>query len=165
MPAATFRFARDQAVAKGIVVNGLVILTERQSRANPQHTNPPGGIEKYYRENVIGGPGSFVIAAEDYNSFGRAMVQKLIAEIAARPLRAALGIGRWRVAPTMKFCDFFKKPPDARLTNRRLSTSFSPCCRRDGEWRPWAERRSQVSLGRALAFDRARSMFGLTIAQ
>jgi hypothetical protein len=77
---------RDQVVAKGIVVNGIVILTEPQLAQNPQHTNPPGGIEKYYRDNVIGGPGSFVIAAEDYNSFGRAMVQKLIAEIAARPV-------------------------------------------------------------------------------
>jgi Protein of unknown function (DUF1194) len=32
-----------------------------------------------------GGAGSFVIVAEDYNSFGRAMVRKLIAEIATRP--------------------------------------------------------------------------------
>jgi hypothetical protein len=78
-------FFRDQAVAKGITVNGIVILTELQFAQNPQHTNPPGGIEKYYRENVIGGPGSFVMVAEDYNSFGRAMVKKLIAEIAGTP--------------------------------------------------------------------------------
>ncbi len=57
----------------------------------PAHTNPPGGIEKYYRDDVIGGPGSFVMVAEDYNSFGRAMVKKLIAEIATAPaeLRSA----------------------------------------------------------------------------
>jgi hypothetical protein len=73
---------RDRAVAKGILVNGLVILTEIESAPNPRHTNPPGGIEKYYRDNVVGGAGSFVIVAEDYNSFGRAMVKKLIAEIA-----------------------------------------------------------------------------------
>jgi hypothetical protein len=43
------------------------------------------------RDNVIGGPGSFVMVAEDYNSFGRAMVKKLIAEIATAPaeLRSA----------------------------------------------------------------------------
>jgi hypothetical protein len=76
---------RDQAVAKGIIVNGLVILTDIQFAPNPPHTNPPGGIEKYYRDNVIGGPGSFVMVAEDYTSFGRAMVKKLIAEIAIRP--------------------------------------------------------------------------------
>jgi len=81
------QFFRDQAVAKGILVNGLVILTDIELAPYPRHTNPPGGIEKYYRENVIGGAGSFVMAAEDYNSFGRAMVKKLIAEIAARPER------------------------------------------------------------------------------
>jgi Protein of unknown function (DUF1194) len=79
------QFFRDQAVAKSILVNGLVILTDIDSARFPQHTNPPGGIEKYYRDNVIGGAGSFVMVAEDYNSFGRAMVRKLIAEIAARP--------------------------------------------------------------------------------
>jgi len=83
----TCKFFRDQAVAKGILVNGLVILTDIELAPYPRHTNPPGGIEKYYRENVIGGAGSLVMAAEDYNSFGRAMVKKLIAEIAARPER------------------------------------------------------------------------------
>jgi hypothetical protein len=81
------QFFRDQAVAKGTVVNGLVILTDIELAPNPRHTNPPGGIEKYYRDNVIGGAGSFVMAAEDYNSFGRSMVKKLIAEIATGPDR------------------------------------------------------------------------------
>jgi hypothetical protein len=81
------QFLRDQAVAKGIVINGLVILTDIELSPNPRHTNPAGGIEKYYRDNVIGGAGSFVMAAQDYNSFGRSMVKKLIAEIAARPER------------------------------------------------------------------------------
>jgi Protein of unknown function (DUF1194) len=79
------RFFRDRAVAQRIVVSGLVILTDIQLAQYPAHTNPPGGIEKYYRDNVIGGPGSFVMVAEDYNSFGRAMVKKLIAEIATAP--------------------------------------------------------------------------------
>ena len=77
------RFFRDRAVAQGIIVNGIVILTDIQFSQYPLHTNPPGGIEKYYRDNVIGGPGSFVMVAEDYNSFGRSMVKKLIAEIAS----------------------------------------------------------------------------------
>ncbi len=50
-----------------------------------EHTNPTGGIEKYYRDNVIGGPGAFVVVAEDHNSFGQAIVKKLIAEIALLP--------------------------------------------------------------------------------
>lgn len=77
------KVARDEATSKGIVINGLVILSERPIPWNPEHTNPPGGLEKYYRENVIGGPGAFVMVAENFQSFGRAMVKKMIAEIAS----------------------------------------------------------------------------------
>jgi hypothetical protein len=76
------RLARDEAVAKGIVINGLVILSDRQMPWNAEHTNPAGGLENYYRENVIGGPGSFVMVAQDFQSFGRAIIKKMIAEIA-----------------------------------------------------------------------------------
>jgi len=71
------------AFAKGIVINGLVILSERQMPWNAEHTNPAGGLETYYRENVIGGPGAFVMVAEDFQSFGRAIIKKMIAEIAS----------------------------------------------------------------------------------
>ena len=78
--------ARDEAVAKGVTINGLVILTgPPQSSFNAEHTNPPGGLENYYRNNVVGGPGAFVIVAENFNSFGQAILNKLIAEIAANP--------------------------------------------------------------------------------
>jgi hypothetical protein len=74
--------ARDEAVALGISINGLVILSEIPLPWNPEHTNPPGGLAKYYRDNVIGGPGSFVLEAKDFDSFGEAIVKKMIAEIA-----------------------------------------------------------------------------------
>ncbi|MEY2517788.1 MAG: hypothetical protein QOJ89_5146 [bacterium] len=77
--------ARDEAVAAGVTINGLVILSERPMAWNPEHTNPPGGLANYYRNNVVGGPGAFVIVAEDFNSFGQAIVKKLIAEIAELP--------------------------------------------------------------------------------
>lgn len=77
--------ARDEALAKGITINGLVILSDRPMAWNPEHTNPPGGLPNYFRNNVIGGPGAFVIVAEDFNSFGQAIVKKLIAEIAEAP--------------------------------------------------------------------------------
>jgi hypothetical protein len=76
------KLARDEALAKGIVINGLVILSDRSVPWNAEHTNPPGGLENYYRENVIGGPGAFVMVAEDFQSFGKAIVKKMIAEIA-----------------------------------------------------------------------------------
>ncbi|MFL6798913.1 MAG: DUF1194 domain-containing protein [Xanthobacteraceae bacterium] len=79
------KLARDEAVAKSIVINGLVILSDRPVPWNAEHTNPAGGLEKYYQENVIGGPGAFVLVAENFNSFGRAIIKKLIAEIASLP--------------------------------------------------------------------------------
>jgi hypothetical protein len=74
--------ARDEALAKGITINGLVILSERPLAWNPEHTNPPGGLANYYRENVVGGPRAFVMAAQDFNAFGQALINKLIAEVA-----------------------------------------------------------------------------------
>ncbi len=74
--------ARDEALAKGVTINGLVILSERPMSWNADHTNPPGGLDSYYRNNVIGGPGAFVMVAENFSSFGQAILNKLIAEIA-----------------------------------------------------------------------------------
>jgi hypothetical protein len=73
---------RDQALGKGIVINGLVILSDSPMPWNPEHTNPPGGLAKYYRDNVTGGPGSFVMEAQNFGSFGDAILKKMIAEIA-----------------------------------------------------------------------------------
>jgi len=73
---------RDEAVAKGVTINGLVILSENPMSWNPDHTNPPGGLDNYYRNNVIGGPGAFVMVAQDFNSFGQAIISKMIAEVA-----------------------------------------------------------------------------------
>ena len=74
--------ARDEALALGLTINGLAILSERPLPWNPEHTNPPGGLANYYREHVVGGPGAFVLEARDFNSFGQALIKKLIAEIA-----------------------------------------------------------------------------------
>src|SRR5256714_10192979 len=74
--------ARDEVLAKGVTINGLVILSDTPLPWNPEHTNPPGGLDEYYRRNVTGGAGSFVMVAENHNSFGQAIVKKLIAEIA-----------------------------------------------------------------------------------
>jgi hypothetical protein len=73
---------RDDAVAKGVTINGLVILSENPMSWNPDHTNPPGGLANYYRTNVMGGPNAFVMVAENFNSFGQAIVKKMIAEVA-----------------------------------------------------------------------------------
>jgi hypothetical protein len=85
------KLARDETLAKGIVINGLVILSDRPVPWNAEHTNPPGGLEKYYQDNVVGGPGAFVLVAENFNSFGRAIIKKLIAEIAFLPPSSHVG--------------------------------------------------------------------------
>lgn len=77
--------ARDAAIEAGITVNGLAIINPRPNFFNPEHTNPPGGLEEYYRRNVTGGPGSFVILIEGFETFAEAMINKLIREIAELP--------------------------------------------------------------------------------
>ena len=72
---------RDEAVAKGITINGLPILSANPMLWNPDHTNPPGGLANYYRDNVIGGPTAFVRVAKDFNAFGEAIIDKMIAEV------------------------------------------------------------------------------------
>ena len=74
--------ARDRAVALGITINGIVILSPVPMPWNTYHTHPPGGLENWYRENVVGGPGSFTMVAEDFSSFAYAIANKLIREIA-----------------------------------------------------------------------------------
>jgi hypothetical protein len=76
---------RAEVLAQGVTINGLVILSERPLPWNPDHTHPPGGLANYFRDNVIGGPGAFVMVAENFNSFGQALIKKLIAEIADLP--------------------------------------------------------------------------------
>ncbi len=77
--------ARDAAVAAGAIVNGLSIFNRSAAAESGYlalHTNPPGGLAQYYRDNVIGGPGAFVLPIDDFGKFSEAMIRKLIAEIA-----------------------------------------------------------------------------------
>ena len=74
-----------QAVAQGIVINALAILSPEPMPWNPFHTHPPGGLAAYFREHVAGGPGSFVMVVEDFQSFAYALANKLIKEIAEAP--------------------------------------------------------------------------------
>ena len=66
-------FDVDEAVAQGIGINGLPILSIDRR------------LDHYYYSYVIGGPGAFMIPAANYESFAEAIVKKLILEIAANP--------------------------------------------------------------------------------
>lgn len=74
-------FARDEAVAKGVVINGLPIVNGRPNRFGHQLPD----LDLYYRNCVIGGPGAFIVVAQDFESFARAVRKKLVLEIAAAP--------------------------------------------------------------------------------
>lgn len=69
---------RDQLVAEGVVINGLPIVNDRPNFGRA----PQQDLEPYYRENVIGGEGAFLVVAEDFENFGAAIRRKLITEIA-----------------------------------------------------------------------------------
>jgi len=85
--------ARDDALNKGVTINALVILTPLSESFRPEHTNPPGGLEKYFQDNVIGGFGAFTVVAESHADFGRALTKKLIKEIAGLPGRQLAAAG------------------------------------------------------------------------
>lgn len=64
--------ARDDAVARGVIINGLAILGNEY------------GIDHYYQHFVIGGPGSFVVPVDSMAAMQSAVKRKLILEIASR---------------------------------------------------------------------------------
>lgn len=63
---------RDALVAAGFTINGLAILK----------TEP--WLDQYYQTDVIGGEHAFMLTVEDFQSFARAIEQKLLTEISAR---------------------------------------------------------------------------------
>lgn len=76
--------ARDDALKAGITINGLAIINDHPTSWAFAHVQPPGGLPNYYRQNVTGGPGSFVLEVHDFHAFGEAMTRKLVSEIASR---------------------------------------------------------------------------------
>jgi hypothetical protein len=73
--------ARDEAIARGVTINGLAIINDKPNLGYSAHTQPPGGLANYYRQNVIGGPNAFLLVVENFKSFADAMAQKLAKEI------------------------------------------------------------------------------------
>lgn len=72
--------ARDDAVKAGVGINGLPIVSIEPA------------LDTYYFDNVIGGPGSFMVPASNYESFDEAILKKLITEIATRETRGKMAM-------------------------------------------------------------------------
>jgi hypothetical protein len=62
------------AVGRGITINGLPILSDAG--------NVVSDLDVYYKECVVGGPGAFVIPAQNFETFGEAVLRKMILEVA-----------------------------------------------------------------------------------
>jgi len=72
--------ARDAAIAKGIVINGLPIMVKEPSFSMMDIEN----LDYYYEDCVIGGPGAFVVTIKDRDKFKEAIHTKLVMEVAGR---------------------------------------------------------------------------------
>ena len=62
---------RDELVGYNVTINGLPILEGKEA----------GTLEGWYKENVMGGGGAFVLPAEGFGDFGRAIRQKFVVEV------------------------------------------------------------------------------------
>jgi hypothetical protein len=87
---------RDELVANGVTINGLPILEGANAGGGDASAVPaapakpsadpqlPGGLEDWYKTHVQAGPGSFVLTANGYGDFARAIRQKFVIEISGR---------------------------------------------------------------------------------
>ncbi len=69
--------ARNAALGKGIVINGLPLMT-REGMGSQFHLDD---LDEYYRQCVVGGPGAFVLPVLDWEQFPAAVRQKLVLEL------------------------------------------------------------------------------------
>ncbi len=120
--------ARDLAVARGITINGLPIVNDRPSFSGRL---PMQNLDLYYRDCVIGGPGAFYVIAKDFKDFARAVLRKLVLEIA----------GRQPAAPMPRRAGSLHRNKLLVLIAGRAAKRVAPPCDA-GErmrWRRWEE--------------------------
>jgi Protein of unknown function (DUF1194) len=70
--------ARDDAVAKGITVNGLPLMLKAPGPWDVEN------LDLYFRDCVIGGQGAFMVPVRDRAQFVQAVKTKILLEIAGR---------------------------------------------------------------------------------
>ncbi|HUT48108.1 MAG TPA: DUF1194 domain-containing protein [Alphaproteobacteria bacterium] len=92
--------SRAAVLAKGITINGLPIINDRP---NPYGRPPDKNLDKYYKSQVIGGKGAFIVVAEGFEAFAEAIRAKLMREIAGRGGPRVVRIARRAPQPTVKW--------------------------------------------------------------
>lgn len=70
--------ARSMALKRGVTINGLPIMNDKSTGYVPREPD----VDLYYQHCVIGGPGAFIEIARNFDDFGRAVLRKLVLEIA-----------------------------------------------------------------------------------
>lgn len=81
---------RQEALAKGIVINGLPIMVKEPSYSTMDIDN----LDWYYEDCVIGGPGSFVVSIKDREKFKEAIRAKLLLRGRGKSSRTSACSGR-----------------------------------------------------------------------
>ncbi len=123
------RQQRDRLVNDGVVINGLPILEDGREREIERWNRAPGSTQqefplpskddartltRWYERYVMGGQGAFVITAEGYEDFARAIRRKFIQEIAWPAARRI-----WREAARQPPRVIAPPPPETPLPQRR----------------------------------------------
>jgi len=75
--------ARQDLLGAGAIVNGLAVLD--RAPQPPQLVAITPALDDYYRDEVIGGPGAFLMVAEGFESFETAVKRKIVREVASAP--------------------------------------------------------------------------------
>jgi len=73
-------YARDEALAQGIAINGLPLMT-REGMGSQWHLDD---LDRYYEHCVIGGAGAFVLPVLRWEDFPDAVRRKLVLELSHR---------------------------------------------------------------------------------
>lgn len=91
--------ARDDALARGIVINGLPLMTKEGLGAEWTLDD----LDLYYQACVIGGPSSFVVPVRSWESFPTAVRLKLVQELAAAPRTPLIRKAEFHIAPRPEY--------------------------------------------------------------
>ena len=81
----TVTLARDEALARGITINGLPIMLKW-----PDGPWDIEDLDLYFRDCVIGGPGAFLVPVREKTHFVEAIKAKLVREITDQPPHRSL---------------------------------------------------------------------------
>ncbi|WP_027231809.1 DUF1194 domain-containing protein [Phyllobacterium sp. UNC302MFCol5.2] len=106
--------ARNEAVAKGIVVNGLPLMT----RGDFYSDWAVADLDIYYSNCVIGGPGAFMIPVNSWDQFPEAVRRKLVLELAGKT--PAVQKADWRDAGRLPVILAEDKPMYDCLSGERI---------------------------------------------